>query len=174
MKSFSPKFKLVALVVFIACGQSLAAAQERTFGEDVEFLRRHVETIVVGDPSTGPAIAVVPGYQARVMTSTATGNRGNSFGWINYQHIESGKNSPHINVFGGEERFWLGPEGGQFSIFFPPGAKFEFEQWQTPALIDTASYGVVKQQPNKVTFRHEANNQELLVQRVSAAHQSPD
>jgi hypothetical protein len=25
---------------------------------------------------------------------------------------------PHINVFGGEDRFWLGPEGGQFSIFF--------------------------------------------------------
>ena len=27
----------------------------------------------------------------------------------------------HVNVFGGEDRFWLGPEGGQYSIFFVKG-----------------------------------------------------
>ena len=50
---------------------------------------------------------------------------------------------PHINVFGGEERFWIGPEGGQFSIFFPPGGKFELADWQTPAAIDTEPFQVV-------------------------------
>jgi hypothetical protein len=44
---------------------------------------------------------------------------------------------------GGEERFWLGPEGGQFSIYFKPGAKFDFENWQTPACIDTDTFDVV-------------------------------
>ena len=23
----------------------------------------------------------------------------------------------HIHVFGGEERFWMGPEGGQYALF---------------------------------------------------------
>ena len=44
---------------------------------------------------------------------------------------------PHINVFGGEDRFWLGPEGGQFSIFFKKGDPFDLEHWQTPAPIDS-------------------------------------
>ena len=66
-----------------------------------------------------------------MMTSTATGNSGYGFGWLNHKLIEQGVLPPaeakgkleeHIYVFGGEERFWLGPEGGQFGIFFPKGA----------------------------------------------------
>ena len=42
--------------------------------------------------------------------------------------IASGKTQPHINVYGGEDRFWLGPEGGQFSIFFAKDAKFDLPE----------------------------------------------
>jgi hypothetical protein len=93
-------------------------AEEDSFQGDVEFLRKHVATIVLGVEANGPRVAVVPAYQGRVMTSTAGGPAQSSYGWINYAHIASGKSTPHINVFGGEERFWLGPEGGQFSILF--------------------------------------------------------
>ena len=55
----------------------------------------------------------------------AAGDTGASFGWINRQLIASGKLLPHMNAFGGEDRFWMGPEGGQFSIFFAPGVKFD-------------------------------------------------
>ena len=79
------------------------------------------------------------------MTSTAGGDAGLSFGWINRELIASGKLQPHINVFGGEDRFWLGPEGGQFSIFFAKGAKFELADWFTPAAIDTLPFQVVSQ-----------------------------
>ena len=124
-----------------------AEGADRTFGEDVRFLSEHVRTVVLGNDAQGPRVAVVPAYQGRVMTSTATGDQGTSFGWINYEHIASGENSPHINVYGGEERFWLGPEGGQFSIFFPPGAEFNLEHWQTPALIDTEPFDLLKGPP---------------------------
>ncbi len=134
---------------------SLKMHEPDTFGQDVDFLKRHVDTIVLG--AAGKAqVAVVPAYQGRVMTSTAAGPDGASFGWINYAHIESGESTPHINVFGGEERFWLGPEGGQFSIYFAPSAKFEFSDWQTPPLIDSVTYPVAEQNENSVTFRHEA------------------
>jgi hypothetical protein len=131
-------------------------ASERNFGEDVQFLSEHVEPLVVlGKDPRGPRVAVVPAYQGRVMTSTASGDEGTSYGWINYEHIASGENSPHINVYGGEERFWLGPEGGQYSIFFPPGAEFTLEHWQTPALIDTQSFQVVRADDRQVVFRRD-------------------
>ncbi len=132
------------------------SAEVSNFQGDVDFLRKHVETIVLGAQADGARVAVVPAYQGRVMTSTTGGEMQPSFGWINYAHIESGQSTPHINVYGGEERFWLGPEGGQFSIFFPRGGKFELADWQTPAVIDTESFAVTRQSASSVSFRHEA------------------
>lgn len=129
---------------------------EKTFGQDVEFLKQHVDAIVLKDASGNAQVAVVPAYQGRVMTSSATGADGTSFGWINYQRVASDQVTPHINVFGGEERFWLGPEGGQFSIYFAPGAKFEFDGWKTPAVIDTEPFEVVAKNDRKASFRKDA------------------
>jgi hypothetical protein len=134
-----------------------AAANERNFGEDATFLAEHEETIILGESPGGPRVAIVPAYQGRVMTSSATGKGGNSYGWINYGLIESGKQVPQIHVYGGEERFWLGPEGGQFSIFFAAGTKFDFAEWQTPAVIDTEAFEVVGKSSNRASFRHEAH-----------------
>jgi len=112
-----------------------------TFQEDVEFLKKHVETIVLTDGS-GPAVAVVPDYQCRVMTSAFSSDQP-GIGWINYDLVASGEKQPHINVYGGEDRLWLGPEGGQFAIFFKKGDPFTLEAWQTPAVIDTEPFDVV-------------------------------
>jgi hypothetical protein len=97
-------------------------------------------------------VAVAPGWQGRVMTSTAGADAGLSFGWINRELIASGKLLPHMNAFGGEDRFWMGPEGGQFSIFFAKGAKFEYADWFTPAVFDTLPYKVVRQSRDQAVF----------------------
>ncbi len=139
----------------LACAAGLSAlgvssAVAATFSDDVAFLKKHTDTIVLSD---GPAqVAVAPAWQGRVMTSTAGGAGGASLGWINRELIASGKLQPHINVFGGEDRFWLGPEGGQFSIFFAPGARFEFSDWQTPAAIDTVPYALVQKAEDRAAF----------------------
>lgn len=133
---------------------SLAIAltmKTNTFAEDVAFLRKHKDTIVLRQGKA--AVAVVPAYQGRVMTSTVDAASGPGNGWINYEHIASKKLVPHINVFGGEERFWLGPEGGQYSIYFKGGDPFDLEHWQTPAIIDTATYPVVSRSTKQVTFK---------------------
>ncbi len=136
--------------------------REKTFTEDVTFLRKHVETLVL--TSGRSKIAVVPAYQGRVMTSSTGAEADTSMGWLNYRAIEEGilegaagegKLQAHIHVFGGEERFWLGPEGGQFGIYFAPGAPFEFEDWKTPAPIDTESFAVLSQTDSSVVFRRE-------------------
>ena len=124
------------------------------FDDDLDFLRCHVDVAVLENGAS--RVAVVPAYQGRVMTSTAGGSGGKSFGWINRPVIASGMHKPHINVYGGEDRFWLGPEGGQYSIYFPPGAPFEFEHWQTPALIDTEPFAVTRRTPTEITFERDA------------------
>lgn len=136
---------------------SIHLSGDVSFGEDVAFLNERVETIVLRSDAGTACVAVVPAYQGRVMTSTAGGAEGRSYGWLNYAKIDEGVSADaQINVFGGEERFWLGPEGGQFSIFFEPGAKFEFAEWQTPPLIDTESFDVVESSDTRVSFRKDA------------------
>ena len=133
-----------------------AAADERNFGEDATFLAAHQQTIILGDREGGPRVAIVPAYQGRVMTSSAKGDAGTSYGWINYGLIESGEKQSQIHVFGGEERFWLGPEGGQFSIFFDRGSTFDFSEWRTPPVIDTVPFALVQKNGDRASFRHEA------------------
>ena len=133
-----------------------AAANERNFGEDAKFLAAHQQTIILGNREGGPRVAIVPAYQGRVMTSSAKGDAGTSYGWINYGLIESGEKQSQIHVFGGEERFWLGPEGGQFSIFFDRGSTFDFSEWRTPPVIDTVPFAVMQKNSERASFRHEA------------------
>ncbi|MGB6727675.1 MAG: DUF6786 family protein [Terracidiphilus sp.] len=137
---------------------SLAAAQGQTmsdssFGEVVAFVNRHTKLIVLKDDHVGAAIAVWPAMQGRVLTSTAGGDAGLSFGWYNRDLIASGKVQAHINAVGGEDRLWLGPEGGQFSIFFASGAPFDLAHWYTPAPLDTEAFEIVGQTSTKIAFR---------------------
>jgi hypothetical protein len=87
------------------------------------------------------------------MTSTAGGSNGLSYGWVNRDLIASGKTQPHINVYGGEDRFWIGPEGGQFSVFFKKGDAFDLDHWQTPASFDTEPFELVSKGPDFVICR---------------------
>ncbi len=133
---------------------STPEAGAATFAQDVRFLRQHTQVIVLTDPTGQAQVAVAPQWQGRVMTSTARGENGVSFGWVNRKLIASHQLQPHINVFGGEDRFWLGPEGGQFSIFFAMDAPFDLEHWFTPAPIDTEAYEVIDLAPDRLVCRH--------------------
>ena len=114
-----------------------------TYGYDVAFFAWHnISTLQLRDSITGASVLIVPGYQGRVMTSTSDGDSGRSYGWINYRHIESGTISKQFNPFGGEERFWLGPEGGPFSIYFKKGEEQVFPNWKVPAELDTDTFNV--------------------------------
>ncbi len=124
-----------------------------TFGYDLDFLKKyHKDLVVLGDDSTGAQIIILPAYQGRVMTSTAEGSEGASFGWLNHELIASEKFSEHFSAFGGEERIWLGPEGGQFSIYFKKGAEFKFDNWYVPKEIDTESFELISSSKTEAKF----------------------
>jgi hypothetical protein len=165
MISKKPGFILFLLFAVAACnnannkgatslnGADSISYQKGSFGYDLDFLKRHHKDLVLlGDTNAGPQVIVLPAYQARVMTSTAEGKPGQSFGWVNHELIASGKTVEHINVFGGEERFWLGPEGGQFSIYFKKGAEFVFDNWFVPKELDTEPFELISSNMHEAHF----------------------
>ena len=157
MKTLSKILALAAVITIslTSCNNQSSTNDDTfaagTFGYDLEFFKKYQEPLVLenGDAK----VLIAPSYQGRVLTSTASGLDGKSLGWINYGLIESGENAPHFNNYGGEERFWLGPEGGQYSIFFPPDADFIFDNWQVPAPIDSDAYDLIESSATKAVFR---------------------
>jgi hypothetical protein len=135
--------------VLLATGGTAARATESgvpgnasspNFGDEVAFLRKRTDIILLQSNDGGAQVAISPAWQGRVMTSTAQGSAGRGFGWINRELIASGQLAEHINVYGGEDRLWLGPEGGQFALYFAPGVPFDLAHWYVPKPLDVLPF----------------------------------
>lgn len=116
--------------------------KEGQFGYDLEFLQKYDSVLILSNESGLGQILVSPKYQGKVFTSTADGPDGKSFGWVNYKAF-SAPVDPHMNAYGGEDRLWLGPEGGPFSLYFENGKEMVYENWKTPTSIDTESWKLI-------------------------------
>ncbi len=131
---------------------------EGTFGYDLQFLTKYDSSLIVlKSDDSASQIIISPKYQAKVFTSTADGWGGKSFGWVNYSAFD--KNDPHMNGYGGEDRLWLGPEGGKFSLFFKPGVQQVFNDWHTPSPIDSEPWTLVASNAGKVDMEKDMNLQ---------------
>ena len=149
-------FVVSGTILALACGTAQAPAPEdgrRRYRQDLDLLRANVQVVELTDDEGRARVAVVPAYQGRVMTSTARGADGWSLGWINEELISSWETLPHINPYGGEDRFWFGPEGGQFAVFFEQGDPFDLEHWQTPPVVDTEPFELMAANSTRAVFR---------------------
>jgi hypothetical protein len=141
------------VILAAACAKPAKAPEGILFKDDLAFLKAHTQVFVLGGAEGQAQVAVNPDIQGRVMTSTAGGPDGLSFGWINREFLSSGVNNPHMNAFGGEDRFWLGPEGGQFSVFFKKGDPFDLDHWWTPPAVNEGAFDITSQDANRIHFR---------------------
>lgn len=171
MKYFA---QLFLLFLFMSCqpkkaettneaGDSVRSYEKGSFGYDVQFLKKHhTDVIVLHDDVNQAQLVLLPAYQGRVMTSTAAGDSGASFGWLNHELIADGATDTtrkHIHAFGGEERFWMGPEGGQFSIYFKKGVPFTYDNWFVPKEIDTEPFDLVSTTSTEARFEKQMHLQ---------------
>lgn len=158
-KKLSPTIFLPLLLIWIiSCSENKTenveenqTAAQGTFGYDKDFLRGH-DSSLVELKSNNASVLVSPAYQAKVFTSTAEGEKGKSFGWINYKAFKP-ELDPHMNAYGGENRLWLGPEGGKYSLYFQKGDSMVFDKWKTPAPIDSEPWQVDKKDNQSVTLK---------------------
>jgi len=128
-----------SLAILLAGLAGLCSCRLSPFEKDLSFLRKYDDSIVVLSRGNSRVI-VSPKYQAKVFTSTP--GDGSSFGWINYKAFDA-EPDPHMNAYGGENRIWLGPEGGPFSLFFARGFEMSFANWKIPGAFDTESWELV-------------------------------
>ncbi len=148
---------ILATVFLCACrsneNKSVPAGvyKKGTFGYDLKFLKKKDSVILLKSNDGLSQVIISAKYQGKVFTSTASGDTGKSFGWINYKAFDA-KPDPHINAYGGEDRLWLGPEGGKFALFFKPSTKMEFANWHTPAAIDNESWTLISRGEKQVAL----------------------
>ncbi len=164
MKKINHTWLWIALA--FACNQNTqnksATAEKQepargSYAYDAAFLKKYNRQVLeLQDDSGRSKVLLSADYQGRVMTSTAAGDSGSSFGWINYPLIASGEKRMHFNPAGGEERFWIGPEGGQYAIYFKKGDSFNLAHWQVPFVIDTMMYDVVQADRSSAQFSKNA------------------
>lgn len=136
-----------AIVIAVAAGGCASTALQR----DTEAVGS-TDAIVLDD-GTGAKLLVSPRLQGRIM-NTHLGHR-STIGWICYPEIAEGETHRGFNNFGGQDRFWLGPEGGPYSIYFAPGVKFDRKIWVVPPDFDKGPFAVVKKTSDQVVFRRE-------------------
>lgn len=136
-------------VCMLSCGgktkkeREMKAFEKGTFGYDVNYLSGKDSIVILYANDRKAQVLVSPGYQAKVFTSTVDGLEGQSLGYLSYKALDSKVIDEHMNGYGGENRLWLGPEGGRFSIYFKPGVQQIFDNWHTPAPFDTEPWSVV-------------------------------
>ncbi|MDR2810277.1 MAG: hypothetical protein LBB84_06945 [Tannerellaceae bacterium] len=130
--------------------------QRGTFGYDLLYLLdKGKDMYLLTSKDALAQIIVSPRYQGKVFTSTAQGLDGRSLGFVNYKVFESNQLNEHMNGYGGENRLWIGPEGGAFSIFFRPGVEQVYDHWYTPKPLDTEPWQKLASDKKSITMQKE-------------------
>lgn len=129
------------------------AAMKGSYAYDAAFIQQHTgEKLELKSADGLGKVLLSARYQGRVITSTASGDTGVSFGWLNYDLLAAKEKRKQFNPVGGEERFWMGPEGGQYSIYFKGNDSFTIAHWQVPSFIDTDAWKIEKADTASATF----------------------
>ncbi len=151
-------FLCILLISFSCTKKEQSVSIPGIYSYDAQFLRQHTRHVIELQDKEGEArVLLSADYQGRVMTSSSGGDNGTSYGWLNYELIKAGEKKKQFNPVGGEERFWLGPEGGQYSLYFHAGDSFKIANWQVPDLIDTITYEVTQSNTTQAIFSKKAS-----------------
>ncbi|MBL8693056.1 MAG: hypothetical protein JNJ88_03075 [Planctomycetes bacterium] len=84
---------------------------------------------------------VAPELEGRVMT-TAIGSIA-SAAWMDPRAFALRGSASRFHNYGGQDRLWIGPEGGDFGWFFDPGAPCEGSHWRVPSELNVGPMEVV-------------------------------
>jgi hypothetical protein len=98
----------------------------------------------------GSRVLVAPALQGRILTTEV--GAVDSVAFVSLPEIHEGEVHTAFNNFGGQDRFWIGPEAGQFGIYFPPGAELDRKIWRVPPDLNAGGFPVVGKTDSTVRF----------------------
>ena len=149
------KKQTVHLLVICCCLFILVGCLSNSTGFDSirEFLDKTADAVVL-QGENGAKLIVSPHLQGRIMTAKV--GKVESTGLVPQKTIEEGETHEHFNNFGGIDRFWIGPEAGQYGVYFPPGAKkLTRDNWQVPASFDKGVFEIKDQNADRIQLQKE-------------------
>jgi len=86
-----------ATAILVSCGGQ-KEIKMGSYAYDAQFLKDHgIEYTELVSADGNSKVMVIPAWQGRVMTTSASGDEGDSYGWINYRFINEGKVSSQFN-----------------------------------------------------------------------------
>lgn len=135
--------------------KEMGSYEKGTFGYDLNYLSSKDSLVILKGANDKAQVIISPKYQAKVFTSTVNGLDGKSIGFIGYKAFDLETPDEHMNGFGGENRFWLGPEGGKYSVYFEPGSEQIYDNWHTPKPIDIEPWVLVSATNQKAVMQKE-------------------
>lgn len=143
---------VVAMLGAVRCAstQPPREGQPATFADDVKTLRAMADVIEL-ENGDGGVVAVSPRLSGRVMTS-AFSRAEVGFGLVHRPAIEAGPLERGFSNYGGEERFWVAPEGGPFALYFDLGDPQTLEHWYVPPAMDGGPRTVVSSDSRSIQF----------------------
>lgn len=157
--SYFRSYFIFVLLLLVSCQQvkDRSNTQENNykmgaFSDDLDFISSNTEVVLLKDKKGESYVITTPELQGRVLTSSFNGMEGKSLGYVDHERIASSEVVPHTQGYGGEDRFWIGPQGGQYTIYFNPGDAFNFENWFTPASLDTEPFKLVSANDSSVHY----------------------
>ncbi|GAB4349792.1 MAG: hypothetical protein Kow0099_33050 [Candidatus Abyssubacteria bacterium] len=102
-----------------------------TFEETTQLLESHgLSTITLQDGESPGCVLLAPDLSARIMAVSMDGASGENFGFVKPEAIANRGKDPQFNAYGGALRWWIGPEGGQYGVAFPPDTtSFDLGSW---------------------------------------------
>ncbi|MEC9031384.1 MAG: DUF6786 family protein [Planctomycetota bacterium] len=155
--------RTICLLVF--CSGFLAlqgcCSERLTDFENIRILLDSNADTIVLKGETGSKLLVSPRLQGRIMTAKVGSVE--STGLVPQKTISEGEIHEHFNNFGGIDRFWIGPEAGQYGVYFPKGAKeLTRDNWQVPASFDKGAFEVIEKTEQRIQLRKKIDVTNLL------------
>ncbi|MBI3818302.1 MAG: hypothetical protein HY286_06385 [Planctomycetes bacterium] len=94
---------------------------------------------------------VAPGLQGRVLASWIDGEL---VSYININDLEDPEQDRPFNNYGGEDRFWIGPEVGEFGFFKDPGPPAEHakQPWRVPRDLNKGAFVIKESTPSSLAL----------------------
>lgn len=128
---------------------SANTANAHTFAKDVSLMEQHFSPLVL--QRGHQKVAVMGELQGRVMVSTMDGDSGQSIGWINRAYLSEGELTPN-RPMGGADRLSFGPETGDYSLLFKPGAAQISDNISYPPAMTIEPYSLVSHTETRAVF----------------------
>lgn len=155
MNKLKTLFLLSSVVLLLVACQNQVESntnityEKGTFGYELEKLQAIEGLEVLED---GDAMIAISGpFQARILTSSAKGKAGKSYGWVNLGMIEKGEHDSTMAYLGGESRMWFAPEWGPNALFFPKGIEQSNATMRAPFDLNNKKFKEVSRTDNSLS-----------------------